>query len=374
MKFDLEAEEGAARAGTFVTPHGNISTPVFMPVGTAGTVKAIHSSELERDFQVQIVLSNAYHLYLRPGIEVLKSAGGLHRFMKWNSPILTDSGGFQVYSLGRSRKVTPEGVSFRSHWDGSKHFFTPQYAVDIQRSIGADIIMAFDECVPYPCEHAYASESLDRTHNWLDRCRDRFNRTKSLYGYTQSLFPIIQGSIYEDLRIRSAERIASGEWDGFAIGGLSVGEPPSLLYAITEKVCRIFPTGRPRYLMGIGTPENILEAISLGVDMFDCVLPTRNGRNGMLFTTQGTINIRNQRWVNDHGLLDPILSNRPGRAYSKAYLRHLVSSGEILGAQIATGQNIAFYTWLMATAREKILKKEFQLWKKSILPRITRRL
>ncbi|MFT6829107.1 MAG: queuine tRNA-ribosyltransferase, partial [Roseivirga sp.] len=347
MKFNLVEtdKQSKARAGEVITDHGVIETPIFMPVGTAGSVKAVHQRELEQDIQAQIILGNTYHLYLRPGLDVIESAGGLHKFNGWEKPILTDSGGYQVYSLSGTRKIKEEGVTFKSHIDGSKHMFSPEGVMDIQRTIGADIIMAFDECTPYPCDYGYARESMEMTHRWLKRCCDRFDETEGKYGYSQTLFPIVQGSTYKDLRIKSAETIASFEREGNAIGGLSVGEPHEIMYEQTEVVCDILPKDKPRYLMGVGTPENILECIALGVDMFDCVMPTRNARNGMLFTSEGILNMRNERWKNDHSPIDPNLGGYSSTFYTKAYLRHLVVSKEILAAQIASIHNLTFYLW-----------------------------
>ncbi len=345
-----------------------------MPVGTAGSVKAVHQRELTEDIKAEIILGNTYHLYLRPGIELLQQAGGLHKFNGWNRPILTDSGGYQVYSLGANRKITEEGVIFKSHIDGSKHTFTPERVMDIQRTIGADIVMAFDECTPYPCEYQYAKDSMHMTHRWLTRCVDRINSTESMYGYDQALFPIVQGSVYKDLRQQSAEFIAKQNQWGNAIGGLSVGEPHEDMYAMTDLVCNILPADKPRYLMGVGTPENILECIALGIDMFDCVMPTRNARNGMLFTTEGIINIRNEKWKDD---LSPIDSNLGGYAstfYSKAYLRHLIISKEILGAQIASIHNLTFYLWLVKQARIKIQEGTFVEWKNKMVKQVSQRL
>ncbi len=377
MKFSLNATDlsSKARAGAIETAHGIIETPIFMPVGTAGSVKAVHQRELREDINAQIILGNTYHLYLRPGLGVLENAGGLHRFMNWERPILTDSGGYQVYSLASTgRKINDEGVAFKSHIDGSTHFFTPETAIDIQRSIGADIIMAFDECTPYPCEYGYARKSMDLTHQWLKRCCTHFDSTSGKYGFDQTLFPIVQGSTYKDLRVESANRIAEAGREGNAIGGLSVGEPADVMYELTEVVCDILPEEKPRYLMGVGTPANILECIALGVDMFDCVMPTRNARNGMLFTTEGIINIRNEKWSSDHSALDPALGGYASTHYSKAYLRHLVKAGEMLGAQIASIQNLTFYLWLVTTAREKIIAGTFTQWKSSVLQTIMRRL
>ena len=356
------------------TSRGIIHTPVFMPVGTAGSVKAVHTRELEKDIRAEIILGNTYHLYLRPGLEILKNAGGLHSFSGWHHPILTDSGGYQVYSLAENRKIREEGVTFKSHIDGSTHFFSPEFTIDIQRIIGADIIMAFDECTPFPCEYEYAKESMELTHRWLDRCISRFNETSPKYGNSQFLFGIVQGSVYKDLRINSSEVIAQKDLDGNAIGGLSVGEPSEVMYELTEAVCNILPSDKPRYLMGVGAPDNMLECISSGVDMFDCVMPTRNGRNGMLFTSQGIINIRNEKWKSDFSPVDQGIDGYASSAYTKAYLRHLVISKEILGAQIASLHNLSFYLWLIGKSREKIMEGSFSEWKQTILADITRRL
>ncbi|MCL4154700.1 UNVERIFIED_CONTAM: hypothetical protein GTU68_040296 [Idotea baltica] len=345
-----------------------------MPVGTAGSVKAVHQRELKEDIQAQIILGNTYHLYLRPGLDVIETAGGLHKFNGWDKPILTDSGGYQVYSLSGTRKIKEEGVTFKSHIDGSKHVFTPEGVMDIQRTIGADIIMAFDECTPYPCEFGYARESMEMTHRWLKRCCDRFDATEGKYGYNQTLFPIVQGSTFKDLRIQSAETIASFEREGNAIGGLSVGEPHDIMYEQTEVVCDILPADKPRYLMGVGTPENLLECMALGVDMFDCVMPTRNARNGMLFTSEGILNMRNEKWKNDHSPIDPNLEGYVSGFYSKAYLRHLITSKEILGAQIASIHNLTFYLWLMKEARKHILAGDFASWKNQMVKKVTARL
>lgn len=376
MKFTLfkTDAQSKARVGEIQTDHGVISTPIFMPVGTAGTVKAVNQKDLKDDIKAQIILGNTYHLFLRPGLEVLKTAGGLHKFNSWHDPILTDSGGYQVYSLAEKRKITEEGVKFQSHIDGSRHFFTPEYAIDIQRIIGADIIMAFDECTPYPCDYKYAKKSLILTHNWLKRCCDRFDSTQCDYGYSQSLFPIVQGSVYKDLRIRSAETIASYERDGNAIGGLSVGEPDEDMYAMTEVVCAILPADKPRYLMGVGTPINLLENIALGIDMFDCVMPTRNARNGQLFTQNGIINIKNKKWENDHSQIDSEGTSLVDSFYSKAYLRHLIISKEILGAQIASIHNLCFYLWLVNEARKHILEGSFMPWKNQMVKKLGQRL
>lgn len=376
MKFKLEAADkhSKARAGEISTGHGTIQTPIFMPVGTAGTVKAVHQRELSCDIKAQIILGNTYHLYLRPGTGTLEMAGGLHKFIGWDKPILTDSGGYQVYSLSGVRKIKEEGVTFRSHIDGSKHLFTPESVMDIQRIIGADIIMAFDECTPYPCEYGYARRSMDMTHRWLKRCCEHFDNTESKYGYPQTLFPIVQGSVYKDLRRQSAEMIASFNREGNAIGGLSVGEPVEEMYEMTEIVCDILPADKPRYLMGVGTPVNILENIALGIDMFDCVMPTRNARNGMLFTRNGIINIRNERWKNDFSAIEEDSELFADRNYSKAYLRHLIHSNEILGAQIATLHNLHFYLWLVAGARKEIIEGTFSEWKNKMVKQLSQRL
>jgi len=376
MKFQLTARDpkSHARAGILETGHGPIQTPIFMPVGTAGSVKAVHQRELEDDIQAQIILGNTYHLYLRPGTELLEKAGGLHKFNGWSKPLLTDSGGYQVYSLGANRKIKDDGVTFKSHIDGSKHLFTPEGVMDIQRAIGADIIMAFDECTPYPCDYKYARNSMALTHQWLKRCVDRVNSTEPKYGYEQALFPIVQGSVYKDLREQSAEFIASQNQWGNAIGGLSVGEPHEDMYAMTSLVCGILPADKPRYLMGVGTPENILECIALGIDMFDCVMPTRNARNGMLFTAEGIINIRNEKWKDDLSPIDATLGGYASTFYSKAYLRHLVINKEILGAQIASIHNLTFYMWLVKEARLKIAEGTFSIWKNEMVQKVKRRL
>ena len=376
MKFTLEHNDpkSAARAGTITTDHGKIQTPIFMPVGTAGTVKGVHTRDLREDTQAQIILGNTYHLFLRPGTEILKAAGGLHKFNGWDRPILTDSGGYQVYSLANQRKITEEGATFASHIDGTKHLFTPERVMDIQREIGADIIMAFDECPPYPSTYDYAKQSMHMTHRWLDRCFNRINETDPLYGYEQTLFPIIQGSTYEDLRNESAEYIASKNADGNAIGGLSVGEPAEEMYKHAAGACAILPKDKPRYLMGVGTPANILENISLGIDMFDCVMPTRNGRNGQIFTSEGILNLRNKKWENVHEPLDPNGTSFVDSQYTKAYVRHLIHSKESLGAQIASLHNIRFYLWLVEQAREHIIAGDFASWKNQILPKLEQRL
>jgi len=376
MKFTLEHNDpkSSARAGLLETDHGTIQTPIFMPVGTAGTVKGVHTKDLKEDTQAQIILGNTYHLYLRPGTSILKDAGGLHKFNGWDRPILTDSGGYQVYSLANQRKITEEGALFRSHIDGGKHLFTPERVMDIQREIGADIIMAFDECPPFPSTYEYAKQSMHMTHRWLDRCVERIDQTEPLYGYQQSLFPIIQGSTYEDLRNQSAEYIASKNADGNAIGGLSVGEPAEEMYKHAAGACAILPKDKPRYLMGVGTPANILENIALGVDMFDCVMPTRNGRNGQIFTSEGIVNIRNKKWENVHEPLDPNGTSYVDSSYTKAYVRHLIHSKESLGAQIASLHNIRFYLWLVEQAREHIIAGDFASWKNQMIPKLEQRL
>jgi queuine tRNA-ribosyltransferase len=376
MHFDLKHTDSKsnARAGILHTDHGAIETPIFMPVGTAGTVKGVHQQELRDDVEAQIILGNTYHLYLRPGLEVLENAGGLHQFIGWERPILTDSGGYQVYSLSNSNKITEEGVRFQSHIDGSYHFFTPEKAIDIQRSIGADIIMAFDECTPYPCEYNYAKRSMHMTHRWLKRCFEQMDRTEPKYGYNQALFPIVQGSVYNDLRIESAETIASHDAIGNAIGGLSVGEPDEELYAMTDLVCGVLPKEKPRYLMGVGTPVNLLECIALGIDMFDCVMPSRNARHGMLFTSEGIINIKNKKWALDFSPVDPNGTAYVDQVYTKAYLRHLIHSKENLGIQIATIHNLAFYLWLVKEARKHILAGDFTQWKDQMVPKLKNRL
>lgn len=376
MKFELLVtdKKTKARAGNIETPHGKIETPIFMPVGTAGTVKGIHQRELKDDIRAEIILGNTYHLYLRPGTELLEKAGGLHKFMNWDKPILTDSGGFQVFSLSDIRKIKEEGVQFTSHIDGSKHLFTPERAMDIQRSIGGDIIMAFDECTPYPCEYKAAKKSMELTHRWLERCCKHVDQHEGLYGYPQTLFPIVQGSTFPDLRKQSAEFIASMNREGNAIGGLSVGEPAEEMYALTDLVTDILPVDKPRYLMGVGTPANILEGISRGVDMFDCVMPTRNARNGMLFTKEGIINIRNEKWKNDLRPIDLSAGNYVDTTYSLAYLRHLHISKEMLAAQIATLHNLSFYLWLVKEARRHILQGDFVEWKENMIEKVSRRL
>ena len=376
MKYTLLAKDknSDARCGVLTTDHGNIETPIFMPVGTVGTVKAVHARELKEDIKAQIILGNTYHLYLRPGTEVLEEAGGLHKFNSWDCPILTDSGGFQVFSLGDCRKITEEGVVFRSHIDGSKHLFTPENVMDIQRKIGADIIRAFDECPPGQSEYGYAKNSLELTQRWLERCVKWLDSTEPLYGYHQSLFPIVQGCTFRDLREKAAEHAVALDREGYAIGGLAVGEEAEVMYEMIQVVNRILPQDKPRYLMGVGTPENILEAISLGVDMFDCVMPTRNGRNGMLFTTEGVINIKNKKWEKDFSRIDPAGLSFVDDDYSKAYLRHLIKADEILGLQICSIHNLSFYLWLVREARKHILEGDFVTWKESTIKKVTRRL
>ena len=376
MIFNLEFKDSnsKARAGTIKTDHGVIETPIFMPVGTAATVKGVHQRDLENEIDPDIILSNTYHLYLRPGPEIIESAGGLHKFMNWKRPLLTDSGGYQVYSLSNNRKINEEGVEFKSHIDGSYHFFSPERAIKIQKSIGADIIMAFDECTPYPCDYNYAEKSMHMTHRWLKRCFKEFNNTKPIHDYNQALFPIVQGSVYKDLRAQSAEFIASVGAEGNAIGGLSVGEPSEEMYGMTEIVCDILPESKPRYLMGVGTPINLLENISLGVDMFDCVMPSRNARNGMLFTSKGTINIKNEKWKNDFEVIDLDDHCFVDLSYSKAYLRHLFTTKEALGRQIATIHNLAFYMWLVREARSQIINGSFSKWKIKMINSMNNRL
>jgi queuine tRNA-ribosyltransferase len=372
MKFTLQQTDSAtkARAGTLETGRGIIETPIFMPVGTQGSVKGVTQHNLDQDIKAQIILANTYHIYLRPGLDVIHKAGGIHQFINWKKPMLTDSGGYQVFSLGDMRKIKEEGVWFQSHIDGSKHFFSPENTMDTQRTIGADIIMAFDECTPYPCEYKYAEKSMHMTHRWLTRCISRFNETEPLYGIEQNLFPIVQGSTYKDLRKQSAEFIAEQNMNGNAIGGLSVGEPAEMMYEMTELVCGILPWEKPRYLMGVGTPQNILECIALGIDMFDCVMPTRNARHGNIFTSKGIINIKNGKWKTDYTPLDDQFTPE----YSKAYLRHLIHCGEMLGAQIASKQNLAFYLWLVGEARKHIIEGDFLPWKTRILKVIGERL
>jgi queuine tRNA-ribosyltransferase len=375
MEFKVLAtsNNSRARSGVITTDHGTIETPIFMPVGTAGSVKGIHTRDLQEDIKAQIILGNTYHLYLRPGIEVIEKAGGLHKFNRWNGPILTDSGGYQVFSLGDIRKLTEEGARFQSHIDGSYHIFTPEIVIDIQRSIGADIIMAFDECTPGDADYGYAKKSLELTQRWLDRCIKQFDKTQPKYGYSQTLFPIVQGNTFADLRQKAVAHVKSYNADGYAIGGLSVGEPEEAMYEMTEVCTADLPEGKPRYLMGVGTPVNILEGIDRGVDMFDCVMPTRNGRNGMLFTSNGIINIRNNKWQNDHSPVDENGISFVDQ-YSKAYLRHLIISNEMLGAQIASQHNLAFYLWLVKTARQKITKGGFKAWKEEMTERLKERL
>ncbi|MFN6086190.1 MAG: tRNA guanosine(34) transglycosylase Tgt [Fluviicola sp.] len=376
MHFELKHtdSQSKARAGLLHTEHGTIETPIFMPVGTQGTVKGVHQWELREEVTAQIILGNTFHLYLRPGLEVLSKAGGLHQFIGWERPILTDSGGYQVYSLAKSRKITEEGVKFQSHHDGSYHFFSPERAIDIQRIIGADIIMAFDECTPYPCDYNYAQRSMHMTHRWLKRCISQMNSTEPLYGYNQALFPIVQGSVYPDLRKESAECIAEQGAIGNAIGGLSVGEPDEDLYSMTDLVCSILPADKPRYLMGVGTPVNLLEGIALGVDMFDCVMPSRNARHGMLFTSEGTINIKNQKWALDFSQIDENGTAYVDKVYTKAYLHHLIKAKENLAIQIATVHNLSFYLALMKEARKRILDGTFRTWKDEQMKKLGRRL
>lgn len=376
MQFTLTArdQQSKARTGLITTDHGTIRTPVFMPVGTAATVKAIHYKDLEEVVDPDIILANTYHLYLRPGTGIIVESGGIHRYMSWERPVLTDSGGYQVYSLSDRRKLNDEGVTFRSHIDGSAHFFSPEHVTDIQRMIGADIIMAFDECTPYPCDYQYAKKSLALTHKWLERCCIQFSNTHDVYPYRQSLFPIVQGSIYRDLREASAHFVSEQDLEGNAIGGLSVGEPADTLYEITELVCSILPEQKPRYLMGVGTPANILECIALGVDMFDCVMPTRNARNGMLFTMEGIINIKNKKWASDRSPIDPGGDAFVDQRYSRAYLRHLFTAGEMLGPMIATIHNLRFYTRLMEEARKHIAGQTYVSWKEQMCAKLQRRL
>jgi queuine tRNA-ribosyltransferase len=376
MKFELQAvcPDTGARAGLLHTDHGVIETPIFMPVGTAGSVKAVMQDQLLNDIKAEIILGNTYHLYLRPGTDIIEAAGGLHKFNGWDKPILTDSGGYQVFSLSGNRKLKEEGAMFQSHIDGSRHLFSPERVMDIQRSIGADIIMAFDECTPYPCDYEYARKSMEMTHRWLDRCIQRMGETEPKYGYNQSLFPIVQGSTYRDLRKISAEYIASKGADGNAIGGLSVGEPEQDMYEMAELVCGILPKDKPRYLMGVGTPWNIIENIGLGVDMFDCVMPTRNGRNGMLFTSQGVVNIKNKKWEKDFSPIDAGIENRFSNFYTRAYLRHLFQAKEILALQLASLQNLSFYLHLVKEARQHILAGTFASWKRTALDIVKTRL
>ncbi len=376
MRFQLEHQDpkSGARKGIIHTDHGSIPTPIFMPVGTVGSVKAVHQRELKDDIEARIILGNTYHLYLRPGMDILQKAGGLHAFMGWDRPILTDSGGYQIFSLSNQRKLDEEGAHFRSHIDGSAHTFTPESVMEIQRQIGSDILMAFDECPPYPCSHEYAKNSMELTHRWLDRCIAYLNDKEPLYGHSQELFPIVQGSTYSDLRARSAEYIASKDRAGNAIGGLSVGEPAEEMYSMCAEVCAILPEDRPRYLMGVGTPANLLENIALGVDMFDCVMPTRNGRNGMLFTSEGILNMKNARWADDFGPIDPNGSCFVDEAYSKAYVRHLFTVNEYLAGQIASIHNLRFYLWLMEQARAHIEAGDFAAWKAVMVEKVSRRL
>ena len=376
MKFNLLHKDPkiAARAGKITTDHGTIETPIFMPVGTAGTVKGVHQTELKHEINPDIILGNTYHLYLRPKLDILQAAGGLHKFMNWDRNILTDSGGYQVYSLADRRKISEEGVKFKSHIDGSTHFFSPERVMEIQRVIGADIIMAFDECTPYPCDYSYAKDSMHMTHRWLKRCIDHLEKTPLCYDFNQTLFPIVQGSVYKDLRQQSAEFIASVEAEGNAIGGLSVGEPAEEMYAMTEVVNAILPEDKPRYLMGVGTPINILENIALGVDMFDCVMPTRNARNGMLFTAHGTINIKNKKWENDFSAIDEMGHTFVDTMYSKAYLKHLFAANEMLGKQIASIHNLGFYLWLVREARKHIIDGDFREWKEKMVKQMDKRL
>lgn len=376
MDFELQYTDthSQARAGLITTDHGQIETPIFMPVGTQGAVKAVHMTELENDIKAQIILGNTYHLYLRPGLDILRKAGGLHKFNSWSKPILTDSGGFQVFSLAHNRKLTEEGAIFRSHVDGSKHMFTPESVMDIERTIGADIIMAFDECTPGDADYNYAKKSLELTERWLDRCVKRFNETDCEYGYKQALFPIVQGCVYTDLRKRAAEKVAAIGAEGNAIGGLAVGEPTEKMYEMIEVVNEILPKNKPRYLMGVGTPANILEAIERGVDMFDCIMPTRNGRNGQLFTKNGIMNMRNQKWSTDFSPIDEDGASFVDTLYTKAYLRHLFIVDEILALQIASIHNLAFYLWLVKEARKHILEGDFSLWKKEMTEKVSRRI
>ena len=373
FKLTHRSSKTNARSGKIFTDRGSISTPTFMPVGTLGTVKGVHQHELENDIQAEIILSNTYHLYLRPGVDVINSAGGLHKFMNWNKPILTDSGGYQVFSLSKNVKIMDEGVQFYSHIDGSKHLFTPESVVQIQRKIGSDICMVLDECLKYPCEYSYASQSLNLTHKWLDRSIEEFNKTEILYDKKQFIFPIVQGSTFKDLRTKSAEYVSNKNMVGNAIGGLSVGEPKEIIYENVDLVCNILPKDKPRYLMGVGTPENILECISMGVDMFDCVMPSRNGRNGMLFTKNGTINIKNKKWDKDFSSIDEDMGSVSSN-YSKSYLRHLILNKEMLGAQIASIHNLSFYIWLAKEARKHIVSDTFHTWKCEIKKRINNRL
>ena len=376
MQFNLEKTDTqtAARAGEMITGHGKIPTPIFMPVGTVGSVKGVHMKDVRDDVKAKIILGNTYHLFLRPGTKIIEDAGGLHKFNAWDGAILTDSGGYQVYSLSGTRKLDQTGVLFRSHIDGSKHKFTPENVMDTQRSLGSDIMMAFDECTPYPCDYNYAKKSLEITNHWLERCFTRYNETEPKYGYHQSLFPIVQGSTFRDLRIKSAEQVAKYGADGNAIGGLSVGEPHETMYEMTELVCGILPKDKPRYLMGVGTPENILESIARGVDMMDCVMPTRNGRNGMIFTKRGIINIKNKKWENDFSPLDPDGESFVDAMYTRAYVRHLFSAREFLGGMIASQHNLAFYLWLVKEARKHIVTGDFAAWKEAMVKQVSQRL
>lgn len=376
LRFTLQHRDiqSHARAGLIETDHGQIETPIFMPVGTVASVKAVHMRELKDDIKAQIILGNTYHLYLRPGVDILEQAGGLHRFNGWDKPILTDSGGFQVFSLAANRRMKEEGVTFRSHIDGSKHLFTPERVVDIQRSIGADIMMAFDECTPGTADYTYAKQSMERTHRWLDRGLKRFAETTAKYGYDQNFFPIVQGCVYPELRRQAAEFIAEKNCPGNAIGGLAVGEPTEKMYEMIEVVNEILPDDKPRYLMGVGTPQNLLEGIERGVDMFDCVMPTRNGRNGMLFTSQGVMNMRNEKWKNDFSPLDPDGVSYVDHVYTRAYLRHLFISKELLAMQIASIHNLSFYLWLVGEARRHIVAGDFMQWKKDMVERLNTRL
>ena len=373
FKLTHTSSKSNARVGKVFTDRGKIDTPIFMPVGTLGSVKGVFQHDLDKKINAQIILSNNYHLYLRPGVDIVNKAGGLHKFINWDKPILTDSGGYQVFSLSNNVKIKSEGVYFSSHIDGSKHLFTPESVIKSQNSIGSDIMMVLDECLPYPCEYSYAKSSLDLTNDWLDRSIEELNKTKDLYGHRQFMFPIVQGGTFKDLRIKSSEYVAAKDLPGNAIGGLSVGEPKEIIYENVDLVCSYLPKDKPRYLMGVGTPENILECISLGVDMFDCVMPTRNGRNGMLFTSEGTINIKNKKWEKDFSPIDPNL-NFYSSDYSKAYLRHLIINKEILGSQIASFHNLNFYLWLVKEAREKIIKGTFEDWKKSMIIKLNNKL
>jgi len=373
FKLTHTSSKSNARVGKVFTDRGKIDTPIFMPVGTLGSVKGVFQHDLDKKINAQIILSNNYHLYLRPGVDIVNKAGGLHKFINWDKPILTDSGGYQVFSLSNNVKIKSEGVYFSSHIDGSKHLFTPESVIKSQNYIGSDIMMVLDECLPYPCEYSYAKSSLDLTHNWLDRSIEELKKTKDLYGHRQFMFPIVQGGTFKDLRIKSSEYVSAKDLPGNAIGGLSVGEPKEIIYENVDLVCSYLPKDKPRYLMGVGTPENILECISLGIDMFDCVMPTRNGRNGMLFTSEGTINIKNKKWEKDFSPIDPNL-NFYSSDYSKAYLRHLIINKEILGSQIASFHNLNFYLWLVKEAREKIIKGTFEIWKKSMIIKLNNKL